>query len=139
MKNKHDISEHILQDLNKVKTWTSDLEFYKSECSFLHKLLDNYFNRLTTPRHIDSLKHIEHELVVLEEERHAIDKQLGSYMSKLKSSAEAMDADEQKDLEERYGTLWPLMEELTQNTRNVKKEIYAIIEKVIEEDELYDV
>lgn len=139
MKSKHDMSEHIQQDCNKVKRWTSDLEFYKVECSFLHNLLDNYFNRLSTPRHIDRLKYLENELIKLEDERHEIDKLLGAYMIQVKSVADTMEAEEQKDLEDKYSKLWSLMEELTLRIRKVKKELYAIIEKVIEEDELYDV
>lgn len=133
------MSEHIQQDCNKVTRWTSDLEFYKVECSFLRNLLDNYFNRLTAPRHIDRLKYIENELVKVEDERHEIDKLFVGYMAQVKAVADTMEAAEQKDLEDRYLKLWSLMEELTLRIRKVKKELYDIIEKVIEEDELYDV
>lgn len=138
MKNKSKLSEMAQQDCCAAKKWAADLEFYKIECTFFRHLIGNYFGRLIAPQYLDQLKLIENELVALEEKRHEIDKMLSEHLIKINLMAKSILREEKEDLMKQHDNLCKLIEDLTTKSREVKKQLFSVIQDVIKEEEFYD-
>ncbi|SMC94979.1 hypothetical protein [Pedobacter nyackensis] len=138
MKTPANLSSKSLQYYVEAKHWTSDLEFFKVETSFFHRLLDDYFIRLTSPYFIEKLKAIEAKLLKFEEERHQTDKVLTEQLTKVELMAEDIMPEDLEGIENKQSKLQDLMTTLIKDYRETKKELFDIVEKVMKDESLFN-
>jgi len=138
MKAPANLSSKSLQYYVDAKHWTSDLEFFKIETAFFHRLLDDYFIRLTSPYFIEKLKGIEAKLLKFEEVRHQTDKLLTEQIMHVELTAEDALPEDLERIENKQMKLGELMTTLIKDYRETKKELFDIVEKVMKDESLFN-
>lgn len=131
-----DLSSRATQYYALSRQWESDLEFFRIETAFLHRLLDDYFVRLLAPAHIDQLKKAGMNLYKLENDESRLSKLLDDQLKKLSLISEAIIPEDQQELSARHTELEQLVTNLTAEYREVKKQLFVLVEKVMNENKL---
>jgi len=109
--------------------WESDLEFFRIETAFLHRLLDDYFVQLLSPEHIKELKKSSQKLFELEKEENSLRQQITTHMKQIELAAESVIPEDAEKLADDQATIESLLIKLINDYREVKKEMFALIEK----------
>ena len=108
--------------------WQSDMEFFKIETAFLHRLLDDYFVQLLSPEFFDKLKETSQKLFGLEKDENSLRQQLGSHIKQMELTAENVIPEDTEKLADTQATLESLLFKLINEYRDVKKEMFALVE-----------
>ena len=116
-----------------ARHWVSDLDFFKIETAFLHRLLDNHFGRLCEPDTIEKLRAVGKKLAKLEAEEQEIDKVLARQLKNIELMAEDVMPEDAEALAATQVQLEHLLTKLTRRYREVKKELFTLLETVIHE------
>jgi hypothetical protein len=131
-----DLSGRAVQYYALSRQWKSDLEFFRIETAFLHRLLDDYFSRLLAPTYIERLKEAGKELYKLEKDESQANKLIDGQLTQLDLAAEAVIPEEKEILATKHLQLEQLMTCLTTAYREVKKHLFELVEQVINESKL---
>src|SRR5690606_30957663 len=99
MEAQQELSARALQYHASALDWASDLEFSCLEVIFLHRLLDDYFIRLSAPEYVQKLKDIERDLLDLENNRHELDKLATEHLNEINLTTMDVVAKRTEDLE----------------------------------------
>lgn len=118
--------------------WTSDLEFFKVEIIFFHRLLDDYFIRLSVPEYIQKLRAIENELLELDNDRHELDKRMSDHLNGVEFALTAVTSEKGEELEVTHIRLGYQMTELMHNFRQTKTALFTIVEQVVKDNSLFE-
>jgi hypothetical protein len=116
------------------RRWASDIEFFKIETAFLHCLLDDYFMRLCNPAYIDQLKHVGKNLLKLETEEYRADLLISEQLKNVELMTEDIIPENADELTENQVRLEYLMSNLIREYREVKKELFALVESAMREN-----
>ena len=113
--------------------WVSDLEFFNIETAFLHRLIDEYFIRLSDKTHFEKLKLAGNNLLKLEKDKSRADSLLTKQLKQVELMAEDIIPEKIENLTANQVQLEYLMADITKEYRTVKKELYTLIETVMRE------
>jgi hypothetical protein len=128
------MSSRSLQYYVVAKRWASDIEFFKIETAFLHRLLDDYFIRLCEREYIEQLEQAGMKLLKLEREECMADLLITEQMKYVELMAEDIIYENADELAVNQVKLEYLMTNLTYDYREVKKELFTLVESVMRED-----
>lgn len=134
MKRKSLISSSCLQHYVLIRKWGSDMEFFKIETSFLHRLLDEYFVRLTNSLFIQDLKSNGQKLLNLEKEVSKVDLLIKRQLKELEWIAKNLISENKERVIDAQVELEFHMKSVALEFREVKTNIFKLIERVIHED-----
>lgn len=111
--------------------WESDLEFFRIETAFLHRLLDDYFVQLLSPEYFEDLKESTQKLFELEKEENSLRQQITTHMKQVELAAEHVAPEDAEKLADDQATIEALLLKLINDYREVKKEMFALVEKAM--------
>lgn len=118
------------------RRWESDLEFFKIETAFLHRLLDDYFVRLLNPVYFEDLKQTGARLFDLEKDESELRKQLSGHLKQLELVAENIIPEDIGNLTDAHVEIGSLVSKLVNEYREVKKQLFALVERAMTEKKL---
>jgi hypothetical protein len=133
MENEIEISARSEADYVITRRWLSDVEFFKVEATFLHRLQQDYFIRSDDQPTIEKLKVIGHQLLRLHEDMISADVQLNSQLKNIAAVAENEIPENVKNLTVNQLALGHLMTNLIDEYREVKKELFTLVESIMRE------
>jgi hypothetical protein len=128
------MSARSLQYYVIARRWLSDLEFFKIETSFLHRLLDSNISRLKDNNHIDKLITTGKTLQKLEQME--VDDLLNKQIKQLELMAEDIIPEDTEALASTQVQLEYFMTNLTREFRLIKQELFNLILDVEHEDKM---
>jgi hypothetical protein len=128
------MSARSLQYYVIARRWLSDLEFFKIETSFLHRLLDSNISRLQDNDHIEKLITTGKTLQKLEQME--VDDLLKNQITQLELMAEDIIPEDTEALASTQVQLEYFMINLTREFRLVKQELFNLILDVEHEDKM---
>jgi hypothetical protein len=134
MKTTTAMSARSLQYYVIARRWLSDLEFFKIETSFLHRLMDSNISRLQDDDHIDKLITTGKSLRKLEQME--VDDLLKNQITQLELMAEDIIPEDTEALASTQVQLEYFMTNLTREFRLVKQELFSLILDVEHEDKM---
>ena len=126
------ISARSLQYYVIAHRWLSDLEFFKIETSYLHRLMDDYIVRLQDDDHIQKLIAAGKSLQKLEEME--VNNLLSDQIRKLELMAEDVIPEDSESLAAKQVQLEYFMTDLTREFRKVKQELFHLVLDVKHKD-----
>jgi len=118
-----------------TRRWASDLEFFKIETNFLHRLQQDYFIRSTDEFTVEKLREISFQLVRLHDDMRSADSQLNSQLKKIEAIAENEIPENIKVLSITHLALSHLMTNLIDEYRDIKKQLFTLVETIMRENE----
>lgn len=114
-----------------AKRWLSDLEFFKIETAFLHRLLDEHFTPLSDQAYILKLRDVGKRLLNLEKEETETNLLLKEQLKRVELMAESMIPEFKEELSVTQAELENNMSKLTNEYRTVKRELFKLVECVM--------
>ncbi|HEY0653016.1 MAG TPA: hypothetical protein VGD65_07805 [Chryseosolibacter sp.] len=114
--------------------WQSDLVFFYDELNFLRKLIDKYFMWLIDDDNIESTRKLASELAKLEKRRYTILQRLDQHRRHLANLVENPFSHSSQECRDEYSELEVLFAGLAKEFRQVKKDVFALTEHVIESE-----
>lgn len=126
------ISARSLQYYVIAQRWLSDLEFFKIETSYLHRLMDDYIIRLQDDGHIQKLIATGKSLKKLE--KMEVDDLLSDQIRQLELMAEDVIPEDSESLAAKQVQLEYFMSDLTHEFRKVKQELFHLVLDVKHQD-----
>lgn len=127
-------SARSLQYYAICKRWTSDLEFFRIETAFLHRLIEEHFVRLLEEADVISLSATGMKLYQLEKHENKLNKMLEAQLKCLELMAEDIIPDDSESLSGTQIQLENLMFTVMHEYQAVKKEIFGFMEKMLKSD-----
>ncbi|HEY9000718.1 MAG TPA: hypothetical protein VIM89_05165 [Mucilaginibacter sp.] len=116
--------------------WDSDLEFFRIETAFLHRLLGDYFVQLLSSEYVNELKRSTKKLFELEREENHLRQQVMTHMKEVELAAESIIPEDAEKLAEKQATIEVLLLKFINDYREVKKEMFALVEKAMHRKKL---
>jgi hypothetical protein len=111
--------------------WASDLEFFRIETAFLHKLIDDYFVCLLDETNIERLSNIGMKLYQLEKDEARVSSMLSVQLNQLELMVEDGIFESIGDLAGTQVHIENLVTTVMYEYKAAKKEIFELIEKVM--------
>lgn len=136
METSAELSDRAQQYYVLSRRWESDLEFFKIETAFLHRLLDDYFVRLLNPVYFEDLKQTGAKLFDLEKDENELRKQLSAHLKQLELVAENIIPEDTGSLTDAHFEIGSLVSKLVNEYREVKKQLFALVERAMTEKKL---
>jgi hypothetical protein len=130
------MSARSLQYYVIAKRWASDLEFFKIETAFLHRLMEEYIIGLTDPAYIEKLKQAAKKLLKLERDEYRTEALLNDHFNHVEFMAEDVIPENPEDLTVNQVQLEYLITNLIFEFREVKKELFVLVENVMDENKM---
>jgi len=131
-----DLSARAVQCYTLSRQWKSDLEFFRIETAFFHRLLDDYFVRLLAPPYIEQLKQTGKDLYKLEKDENRLIKLVDDQLTQLDLISEVVIPEDREILIEKHLQLEQLMASLISEYKEVKKQLFELVEKIMNENKL---
>jgi hypothetical protein len=128
------MSARSLQYYLVAKHWASDLEFFKVETSFFKSLIDRYFTKVAEFSGIENLRKIMQKIQCLQDDELLLHESLAKQTRQLELMAEDFVPENIDKLKGKQIELECLIANLLVEFRQVKKELFALIETVMRED-----
>jgi hypothetical protein len=119
-----------------ARRWASDLEFFKIETAFLHRLMDDYFIPLCDKTYFEKFKQTGKNLLRLEADSNKADILLTDQLKHVELMAEDIIPEDAEELAVNQVQLEYLMNNLTHEYRDVKKQLFELVESIIKENGL---
>ncbi|CAN5180013.1 hypothetical protein BH09BAC6_BH09BAC6_36890 [soil metagenome] len=116
------------------RRWASDLQFYNIETAFLLRLLDDYFIRINNQGQIHNLKALGKKIYQLESDICRCDQKLRQQIETLEQLSEDARDEDPEVLAVHQVHLELGMTKLITAFRDIKGDIFKMIEKVMRED-----
>lgn len=113
------------------RKWSSDLDFYKIETAFLHRLIEDHFIRLSAPDNINALKTIGKKLLRLEVEISNADKVLTDQIKQIELMTEDIVIENAEALAVTQVKLEKMISDITRQFREVKINLFQLVEHVM--------
>jgi len=130
------ISSRSLQYYVIGRHWASDLEFFRIETAFMHRLLEDHFIPLCNPAHIVELTHAGVKLYNLEKKENHASKLLQDQLKHLELMAEDIIPEDAENLAANQVNLEGMVTSLMNNYRETKKEIFMLVAGVTHQNKL---
>lgn len=116
--------------------WLSDVAFYKDEIRFLDKLLDKYFIWLLKDDNIQLMQKLIDKIKRAETEAKRLDETIHKHIGRLEALIENAFSHDEQQFRNAHVQLENDLVAFIKELRLVKKEVFAITEKVIESEKL---
>ena len=116
--------------------WKSDLCFYHDETKFLKHLVDRYSIWLTLPGNIEQVRQVSEKLQVCERFKNDLLDTIARHMKHIKDMIENPFVHNEQAFREEHAQLEEDVADYVKSHRNLKKEIFAITEEVVESEKL---
>ncbi|GAA0189915.1 hypothetical protein GCM10009122_50880 [Fulvivirga kasyanovii] len=116
--------------------WKSDLCFYHDETKFLKHLVDRYSIWLTLPDNIEQVRQVSEKLQVCERFKNDLLDTIARHMKHIKDMIENPFVHNEQAFREEHAQLEEDVADYVKSHRNLKKEIFAITEEVVESEKL---
>jgi hypothetical protein len=113
-----------------AKNWVSDLDFFTLENTFISRLLDDYFIRLSDSIDVEKLRIIGRKLIKLQEDKYYSDTILSEQFENLKLLTEQIIPENNANLACKQMEMEYLMTNLNSEYREVKKELFTLVDTV---------
>ena len=113
------------------KQWLADLEFFKIETAFFHRLIDDHFAELSKQENLGKFKEIGHKLYGLERDESELNRLLDKHMKELVAAIEHQNAESNAQLSDKHAEIENLTSKLVKEYRDVKTELFSMIEQMI--------
>jgi hypothetical protein len=130
------LSARSLQYYVLAEHWASDLEFFKIETAFFDKLINDHFIRITEVSEIEKLYQLIKKIRGLKEDELATGKILAEQLKQLELMTEDFIPENVDDIQGKQVQLEYLVTNLTREYREVKKELFVAIERMIKDGQL---
>nr|WP_157536212.1 hypothetical protein [Mucilaginibacter sp. L294] len=127
------LSARSLQYYVMAEHWASDLEFFRIESIFFDKLASEYFIAIGEVSGTEALYHVLNKISRLKEDEQATAKMLTEQLQQLELMAEDFIPENIDSIQGKQVQLEYLITNLTREFREVKKELFLTIERVIKE------
>ncbi|TFF35396.1 hypothetical protein [Mucilaginibacter psychrotolerans] len=129
------MSARSLQYYLMAKHWASDLEFFKVETSFFKHLIDRYFTKVAEFSGVENLRKIMQKIQCLQDDELLLREALAKQIRQLELMADDFVPENIDRLKGKQIELEGLIANLLEEFRQVKKELFTLIETVMREDE----
>lgn len=116
--------------------WKSDLCFYHDETNFLKHLVNKYSIWLTLPGNIEQVRQVSEKLQVCERFKNDLLDTIARHMKHIKDMIENPFVHNEEAFREEHAQLEEDVADYVKSHRNLKKEIFAITEEVVESEKL---
>jgi len=111
--------------------WKSDLEFFKVETAFFHRLIDDHFAELISAEYLEKLKVEGKKLYDLERDESELNKMLSKHMKELTMIIEGTNPEYPSEYREQHSVIEKKFNKLTMEYRELKSELFALVEKAM--------
>ena len=136
MESAANISSRSLQFYVIDRHWASDLEFFRIETAFLHRLLEDHFIPLCNKAHIAELTHAGMKLYNLEKEESILNKLLQDQLKYFELIVEEIIPEDFNDLALNQVNLESMVTNLMNDYREAKKEIFSLVAGLTHQNKL---
>ncbi len=120
-----------------AKHWQSDMDFYRDEIRFLYRLTDKYFIWLIRDENLGHVQASTSQLSEAEAQQKELIQKINQHLGHLARLMEStLSHDEQQQFRGEHARLENLITDFAQSFKELKKEVFAITEHVIEEEKL---
>jgi len=133
METRNIMSARSLQYYVISRKWASDLEFYKVETAFFHRLIEGHFIGLSGPEHIDELKAVGEKLLRLEIEISEADKMLSGQLTQIELMADDIIGENTEALAGTQVHLEYFINTITRQFCEIKRMLFELVERVIKD------
>lgn len=116
--------------------WASDLEFYRDDLRFLHKLIDKYFIWITNKENIESVRRIGSSILSLEAECRELMVDVKTHLSHLVERIENPEREGGDSVVKEHARLEKHMADFVKSFRMNRKEVFSITEHVVDSEKL---
>ncbi|MGN6179308.1 MAG: hypothetical protein ACTHNW_09010 [Mucilaginibacter sp.] len=113
--------------------WSSDLNFYKIETAFFHRLIEDHFIRLSAPENIDALKSAGKKLLYLEVEISNADRLLSDQIKQIELMTEDVLIEDAETLAVTQIKLEKIIGDITRQFREVKINLFDLVKRVVKD------
>jgi REP element-mobilizing transposase RayT len=131
MENEIEISARAEAFYVVTRRWLSDLEFFKIEASFLHRLQQDYFIRSADQPTIEKLKAIGQQLAKLYADMESAVRHLDTQINSIDMIVENKIPEDVKVLSVTQLALGHSMTQLIDEYRRVKKQLFELVENIM--------
>ncbi|WP_222538241.1 hypothetical protein [Pedobacter polysacchareus] len=130
------LPERALEYYINVRRWKTYLDFFNLEVVFLNRLMEEHFLQLSGEQRIKKLTQLGSKLSALVNEKHRIKGLLDQHLKNLELLAEDLLHVSLDELSEKQADLECRMTDLIHQYREVKRELYLIVEEILDERKL---
>jgi hypothetical protein len=130
------LSARSLQYYVLAEHWASDLEFFKIETAFFDMLINDHVIRITEVSEIEKLYQLIKKIRGLKEDELDTGKILAEQLKQLELMTEDFIPENVDDIQGKQVQLEYLVTNLTREYREVKKELFVAIERMIKDGQL---
>jgi predicted transcriptional regulator len=127
------LSARSLQYYVMAEHWASDLEFFKIESVFFDKLINEYFIAIGEASGTEALRNLLNKISRLKEDEQATAKMLTEQLQQLELMAEDFIPENIDSIQGEQVKLEYIITNLTREFREVKKELFLTIERVVKQ------
>lgn len=136
MKSLTKLPPRFLEFYISARRWKTELDFFNVEVVFLNRLIEEHFLQLVGEDRFFKLKQIGGKLSVIMTEKHQLKALLDDQLNGLELLAEGVFEEKTTLLEGKQAHLDYQMIDLIHEYREVKRELYAFLEIVLDERRL---
>jgi len=127
-------SPTILKHYLLVRKWSSDIEFFNIETSFLHRLLDEYFLSLCNSDLITELNITGERLLKLEKQQRNATQAIRKQFLEMKWISTNMIRESKNRITEAQVNIGNLIAQVTFEFKEVKMDVFRLIEKQLQKN-----
>ena len=129
METLNSLSARSLQYFVIAKKWSSDLEFYKVEIKFLRLLLENNYSVLQNTGDKDTVKRINKDLKILDEEKDQLEVLLSDQIKHLELMAEDVIPEDATTVAGNQIRLEYMVTDLFSQYKDLKRAIFDLVQE----------
>lgn len=129
----HNLSSRSIQYYAIARKWASDLEFFRIETAFLHRLLEDHYIRLSIPVYFEQLSNIAIQLQELDNNNRRAETLVEQQLKYLEQMAEDVIPESADELTGTQIKLEQLVANITAGFRVVKKELFEAVTAILNE------
>ncbi|MCX2452415.1 hypothetical protein OQX61_14160 [Pedobacter sp. PLR] len=119
-----------------ARRWKTHLDFFNMEVVFLNRIMEEHFLQLAGDNHKKKITPLGSKLSVLMNEKYHVDGLLDQQLKKLELLAEGLLRESPEELAGKQAHLEYHIIDLIHEYREVKRELYTIVEVVLNERKL---
>ena len=125
------LSTRSLQYFVIAKKWSSDLEFYNIEIKFLRSLLENNYFIIQNNGEKDTLKRINKDLTLLDEEKSQLEQALDEQIKQLELMSEDVIPEDATQVAGKQIRLEYMVTDLFSEYKDLKREIFYLVQEAL--------
>lgn len=113
------------------RRWTSDLNFYKIETAFFHRLIEDHFTGLSAPENIATMKAAGKKLFSIAVEISNADKMLAGQLKQIELIAKNIIIEDDEALALTQAQLEALLNNITQQCCEIKAGLFHLVKCIM--------